>query len=58
VVAEHAFPRTVTKPLLDPVYEPMRSLLRPLTGPVDLSPLILLGLLFALQKAVRSDSER
>lgn len=43
------FPRSVTKPLLDPIYEPLRSLLKPFTGPVDLSPLLALAVLFALQ---------
>lgn len=43
------FPRSVTKPLLDPIYDPIRGVLKPFTGPVDLSPLLLLAVLFALQ---------
>jgi len=43
------FPRSITKPLLDPIYEPLRAVLKPFTGPVDLSPLLLLAVLFALQ---------
>lgn len=43
------FPRSVTKPLLDPIYDPIRAVLKPFTGPVDLSPLLLLAVLFVLQ---------
>ena len=43
------FPRSLTKPLLDPVYAPLRRVLHPLTGPVDLSPLIALAVLYGLQ---------
>ena len=49
LLSDTTFPRTLTKPLLDPLYEPLRMLLGPLTGPVDLSPLIALGLLHAIQ---------
>jgi len=42
-------PRTFTKALLDPVYAPIRRALRPLTGSVDLAPLVALAVLFALQ---------
>lgn len=58
VVEEGSFPRTVTKPLLDPVYAPVRLLLKPFSGPVDLAPLVALGLLFALQMALRERPER
>lgn len=57
VIAENAFPRSFTKTLLDPVYAPVRALLRPLTGSFDLAPLVALGLLFALQMAVRTDPD-
>jgi uncharacterized protein YggT (Ycf19 family) len=43
------FPRSITKPLLDPIYDPIRTVLKPFTGPVDLSPLLLLAVLFVLQ---------
>jgi uncharacterized protein YggT (Ycf19 family) len=43
------FPRSITKPLLDPIYEPLRAALKPFTGPIDLSPLLLLAVLFAIQ---------
>ena len=52
VSAPDAFPRSLTKPLLDPFYTPLRHLLQPLTGPLDLTPLIALGFLFALEAAL------
>ena len=55
VMPENAFPRSLTKAILDPVYAPVRSLLRPLTGSLDLSPLLALGLLYALQATLRPD---
>jgi len=53
VMPENEFPRSFTKSVLDPVYAPVRALLRPLTGSFDLAPLIALGFLFALQVALR-----
>lgn len=47
-----AFPRSLTKTLLDPVYAPLRRVLQPLTGNVDLSPLIVLAALFLLERAL------
>jgi uncharacterized protein YggT (Ycf19 family) len=58
VVPPDVFPRSLTKAILDPVYAPVRSLLAPLTGSIDLSPLIALGLLYALEKALRPDPGR
>lgn len=55
VLPPDGFPRSITKPILDPFYGPLRSLLSPLTGPVDLSPLIALGLVHALQLALRRE---
>jgi uncharacterized protein YggT (Ycf19 family) len=52
VVAPDAFPRSLTKALLDPVYAPLRKVLQPLTGNVDLSPLIVLAVLFFLERAL------
>jgi uncharacterized protein YggT (Ycf19 family) len=49
VLKPNQFPRTLTKPLLDPVYAPLRRLLQPLTGSIDLSPLLVLAALYALQ---------
>jgi uncharacterized protein YggT (Ycf19 family) len=43
------FPRSVTKPLLDPIYDPIRGVLKPFGLPIDLSPLLVLAVLFALQ---------
>ena len=46
------FPRSFTKPLLDPIYAPVRQVLSPLTGSIDFTPLIALVLLYVLQYAV------
>ena len=46
------FPRSITKPILDPVYAPLRRALAPLTGSVDITPLIALGVLYVAQVAV------
>jgi uncharacterized protein YggT (Ycf19 family) len=48
------FPRSITKALLDPVYAPVRRLLQPHTGSLDLAPLIALLLLFALSRWLES----
>jgi uncharacterized protein YggT (Ycf19 family) len=58
VVPADKFPRSFTKPLLDPVYAPIRRVLTPLTGAVDLSPLVLLALLFVLQRWLVSRGAR
>ena len=47
------FPRALTQLVLGPVYRPLHQLLGPHLGPVDLAPLILLGVLFALQLLLR-----
>jgi uncharacterized protein YggT (Ycf19 family) len=47
-----AAPRSFTKALLDPLYAPLRSVLQPLTGPVDLTPLLVLAALFFLEKSL------
>ena len=52
VMPPDGFPRSLTKSLLDPVYAPLRRVLQPLTGNVDLTPLIVLAALFLLQRAV------
>jgi YggT family protein len=52
VMPPDGFPRSLTKTLLDPVYAPLRRVLMPLTGNVDLSPLIVLAALFFLQRAL------
>jgi uncharacterized protein YggT (Ycf19 family) len=54
VMPPDRFPRSVTKPLLDPIYEPIRAVLSPFTGSVDLSPLVLLAVLFGLQRWIES----
>lgn len=52
VMPPGSFPRSLTKSLLDPVYAPLRRVLQPLTGNVDLSPLIVLVALFLLERAL------
>ena len=47
------FPRALTQAVLGPVYGPIHALLGAHTGPVDLAPLIVLAVLFALQLIVR-----
>jgi uncharacterized protein YggT (Ycf19 family) len=44
--------------VLDPIYTPMRRLLAPMLGPIDLSPLILLALLQLAQLALARRSRR
>jgi uncharacterized protein YggT (Ycf19 family) len=51
-LAPEQFPRSLTKPLFDPFYGPLRKLLSPITGSVDLSPLIALIALYVLQVGV------
>ena len=53
VVAPGQFPRSLTQTLLAPVYAPIHALIGRYTGPIDLAPLIVLGLLFALQRVVQ-----
>jgi uncharacterized protein YggT (Ycf19 family) len=43
------FPRSLTKPLLDPIYAPWRETFGRGTGHIDLSPLVALALLYVLQ---------
>lgn len=51
-------PRSWTTALLDPIYAPLRRLLQPMLGSIDLSPLIALLLLhlcgLALVRATRA----
>lgn len=49
ILGDEQFPRSLTKPLLDPVYRPIRSVLGGESGPVDLSPLVVLGAIFAIE---------
>ena len=58
VMDEGQFPRSVTKAILDPVYTPMRSLLGARIGPVDLCPLIALGLLYAFDAVLKRSGHR
>lgn len=58
VLKPNQFPRTLTKPLLDPVYAPLRRALLPITGSIDLSPLIVLAALYALQSFLERNTSR
>ena len=49
---EGQFPRSVTKPLLDPVYDPMRELFGGALGGLDPSPLVALLVLQLAQLAL------
>ncbi|HMI94687.1 MAG TPA: YggT family protein [Polyangiales bacterium] len=53
VMPEERFPRSLTKQLTDPLYAPIRAVLRPeRTGGFDLSPLIVLGLLIFFENMI------
>jgi uncharacterized protein YggT (Ycf19 family) len=52
-VAADRFPRSLTQLILAPVYAPIHHVLGGRTGSIDLAPLLLLALLFALQLIVR-----
>lgn len=53
VLPPEQFPRSLTMPLLDPIYAPIRATL-PLVGPVDFSPLVLLAVLFVIGRFLES----
>jgi YggT family protein len=48
------FPRSITKPLLDPIYAPVRRVLLPIAPSVDLAPLVALLVLYVVQKMLES----
>jgi uncharacterized protein YggT (Ycf19 family) len=52
VMPADKFPRSLTKPLLDPVYAPLRRVLQPHVGSVDLAPLVALVVLYLVQHAI------
>jgi uncharacterized protein YggT (Ycf19 family) len=52
-VAADRFPRSLTQLVLGPVYAPIHGLLAGKTGSIDLAPLIVLAVLFALQLMLR-----
>jgi uncharacterized protein YggT (Ycf19 family) len=43
------FPRSLTKPLLDPIYAPWRETVGRVTGSLDFSPLVALAILYVAQ---------
>ena len=50
VMPEDKFPRSLTNQITDPLYAPIRAVLRPeRTGGLDLSPMIIILLLFAME---------
>jgi uncharacterized protein YggT (Ycf19 family) len=55
---ENQLPRSFTKALLDPIYAPLRRVLHPLTGSVDLAPLVALGALYVLQVVIERGRKR
>jgi uncharacterized protein YggT (Ycf19 family) len=52
------FPRSFTKPLLDPVYAPWRETVGRATGHFDLSPLVALAILWVAQAWVARERAR
>jgi YggT family protein len=53
VMPEDRFPRSLTTQLTDPLYAPFRAILRPeRTGGFDISPLIVLMILFFLESMI------
>jgi uncharacterized protein YggT (Ycf19 family) len=47
------FPRSLTQLVLGPVYAPIHRLLEGRTGSIDVAPLLVLAVLFALQLMLR-----
>ena len=48
-----SFPRNVTAPITEPLYAPVRSLLKPeMTGGIDFSPMVLIFLFQSLARAL------
>jgi uncharacterized protein YggT (Ycf19 family) len=52
------FPRSFTSAITGPVYAPIRELLGGLTGSVDLSPLVALGILQVLRALLHKEGYR
>lgn len=50
-----AFPRNITTPITEPMYQPLRAILKPeMTGGLDFSPFILVLALQSLARALTS----
>lgn len=50
VMQPDKFPRSLTSAITDPLYAPIRAILRPeVMGGLDLSPLIILGLIHLME---------
>lgn len=52
-VPREQFPRNFTAALFDPVYGPIRSVLQPFTGSVDVSPIIALAVLYVAKRLLQ-----
>jgi uncharacterized protein YggT (Ycf19 family) len=50
------FPRSLTSAMFDPVYGPIRSVLQPFTGSVDVSPIIALLVLYVVKRLLQPAS--
>ena len=51
----NAFPRNLTSPITEPLYAPIRAILRPESmGGIDISPMVLILGLNALARAIAS----
>jgi uncharacterized protein YggT (Ycf19 family) len=54
VMPEDRFPRSLTGQITDPLYAPIRAILKPdKTGGFDMSPLIVLMLVYAMESMLR-----
>jgi uncharacterized protein YggT (Ycf19 family) len=56
VMGPETFPRSLTGPLLDPIYTPVRDALPPL--PVDLTPLLALALIYGVEALLQRSGHR
>lgn len=52
IVSDDTFPRVLTKPILEPLYGPIRSIVSP-GSRLDLSPLVVLVVLYAFDFLLR-----
>jgi uncharacterized protein YggT (Ycf19 family) len=53
-----SFPRSLTHAITEPVYAPVRELLGGLTGSLDLTPLIALGVLQVIRNVLLKEGYR
>jgi len=55
-IPREQFPRSLTSAMFDPVYGPIRSVLQPFTGSVDVSPIIALGVIYVVKRLLQPAS--